>query len=314
MKMSRLVLRFATCCSSHCTWEQRGHGAPPLPLPAPSAAHAHASSSPGPLPPSQQPAQRGSSWGSRSQPWAGRASDPARATAAPRPSLLASPGQPCQGSSARRPTTGSAPAERAGQSAELCRAAGCREPASHHDALHAPLHCQRARPLGRSQGMEITAAPPHHRTGIWHCRHCPAHLAPRTRTESPPGSQGCPVTWDHSSPQDGDASFTNALPLSAMCQAPTRLCHRPQCQGTVQGSSAPSCTQCWLTCQCKVPRTKARPLQMAGRAPPLHVPVVPWPNGCARAGGARGNASPRRCAENDNSCRRSETEKGAGWI
>ena len=279
----------------------------------PSAACARASSSPGPLPPSQQPAQRGSPWGARSQPRAGRASDPTRATAAPRPSLLTSPVQPCRGGSTRRAATGSAPAERAGQSVELCRAAGCREPASHHDTLHAPLRCQHARPLGQSQGTETTAALPHHRAGIWHCRHCPAHLALHTRTESPPGSRGCPVPWDHSSPQDGDAGSANLLPLPATCCAPTRLCHGSQCQGTVQGSSAPSRAQCWLTWQCEMPRTKARLPQTAGRAPPLHVPAVPWPNGCARAGGVRGNASPRRCAESGNSRQRSATEKGAGW-
>lgn len=86
MKMSRLVLRFATCCSSQCTWGQREHGAPPLPprqlaaMPAaPRAPCPRASSLP-----------RGSPWGTCSQPCASRASDPAGVTAAPRLSLPAS--------------------------------------------------------------------------------------------------------------------------------------------------------------------------------------------------------------------------------
>lgn len=301
MKTSRLVLRFATCCSSHCTWGQRGHGAPLLPpwqlSPVPAAPQA-------PCPPA-------SNLPRRAVPGELTAScqHAGRATAAPRPSLLASPVQLCQGGSAGCPAADSAPVEQEGQSVELCRAAGCQEPASCCDMLHAPLRCQRARPLGWSQGPEVTAALPHHHAGIWHCWHCPAHLALRTRTESPAGSRGCPVPCDHSSPQGGDASSVDPLPLPATCWGPTWLYHRSQSQGLVQGSSA----HYWLTWQYDVPRIKDRPLQMAGRTPALHIPVVPWPNGCARAGGVRGNASPHHCAESGNSHQRSATEKGAGW-
>lgn len=160
--------------------------------------------------------------------------------------------------------TGSAPAERAGQSAELCRAASCREPASRCDALHALLHVESARALGWSQGTEITAAPPHRRAGIWHCRHYPAHLVSRMRTESPPGSRGHPTPWDDSSPQASDASSADPLPVPGS--------HLALPQASMPGDSSRQlspipCPVLVHTRQCEVPRTKASPPQMAGRAP-----------------------------------------------
>lgn len=126
---------------------------------------------------------------------------------------------------------------------------------------------------------EITAGQPHHHARIWHCPAHPARVRGQSRAEAAPH----PGITAH-------RTVTLVLPNPALA-------------GPMLGSHA---ALPWAGCV--VPGDTDRP----HRAPP-HVPVAPWPNGCARADEVRGNVSPRRCAESGNSHRRSAIEEGAGW-
>lgn len=121
----------------------------------------------------------------------------------------------------------------------------------------------------------------------------------------------------------GQVDRVRAQPLGCsqsmgICFHPaTKSGWEPQARGwkALQGATAAPCPQQLQAAMLSLPPSALAgnmPGSLLLRAAPYHLPVAPVPNGCARAGGVKGSASPRRGAGSGNSRQKSGAKEATG--